>query len=144
MERSLLDTDIFSETLRGRDQAIRAQADGYLEVFGRFTLSVITVTEMVDGFRRQQRDDRIAVLLAEIEAAAHEILVLDLEAAKIAGSIFGDLHRTGQPIGNADPFMAAIAIQAGVPLVTGNTKHFERIQALGYPLRLEDWREGST
>jgi hypothetical protein len=24
-------------------------------------------------------------------------------------------------------------------MVTGNTKHFERIQSLGYPLRLKDW-----
>jgi len=25
-------------------------------------------------------------------------------------------------------------------LVTGNTRHFDRIQALGYPRRLDDWR----
>jgi tRNA(fMet)-specific endonuclease VapC len=62
MERSLLDTDIFSEALRARDPAIRASADAYLDVFGHFTLSVITVAELIDGFRRQQRDDRIAVL----------------------------------------------------------------------------------
>lgn len=44
MERSLLDTDIFSEALRARDPAIRAKADAYLDVFGRFTLSVITIS----------------------------------------------------------------------------------------------------
>lgn len=144
MECSLLDTDTFSEILRGRDQAIRAKADAYLDVFGRFTLSVITITELVDGFRRQLRDDRIASLIAGNETVPHDVLVLDWKAAQIAGRILGDLHRAGQPIGNADPLIAAIAIQKDVPLVTGNTRHFERIQNLGFPLRLENWRDANV
>ena len=79
-------------------------------------------------------------MLAEIEGGKHEIITLGLKAAEIAGYMFGDLHRTGQPIGGADPFIAAIAIAEGIPLVTGNMQHYERIQALGYPLRLENWR----
>jgi tRNA(fMet)-specific endonuclease VapC len=67
-------------------------------------------------------------------------LNLESRAATLAGSIAGDLKRTGEPIGRADPFIAAIAVQAGLPLVTGNTSHFERIQALGYPLQLDNWR----
>jgi tRNA(fMet)-specific endonuclease VapC len=140
MEHSLLDTDIFSEALRGRDEAVVAKANAYLDVFGHFTLSVVTITEIVDGFRRQRRDDRIAELLAEIEAGKHRVVALELKAAEIAGYIFGDLHRTGQPIGVADPFIAAIAIAESLPLITGNIEHYERIQKLGYPLRLENWR----
>jgi tRNA(fMet)-specific endonuclease VapC len=140
MERSILDTDMFSEVLRGRDVAIRDKADAYLSVFGRFTFSATTVTELIDGLRRQGRDDRIAWLLGKLESERHAIIPIDLDVAKIAGHIFGDLHRTGQPIGRSDPFIAAIAIREGVQLVTGNTKHFERIQSLGYPLRLENWR----
>ena len=36
--------------------------------------------------------------------------------------------------------VAAIALQHNLVLVTGNTKHFERILNLGYPLSLHDWR----
>jgi len=139
MERSLLDTDTFSEVLRGRDTSIRDKADAYLTVFGRFTLSVTTITELVDGLRRQRLDDRIARLLSKLEKERHEIVSLDLEAAKVAGHIFGDLHRIGQPIGRSDPFIAAIAIHENIPLITGNTKHFERIQALGYSIQVESW-----
>src|SRR4051794_23438140 len=121
MERSLLDSDVFSEALRARNPSIRAKADAYLDVFGRFTLSVITVSELIDGLRREQRNDRITALIAEIAAVNHE------EAAKIAGHIFGDLHRMGKPIGRSDPFIAAIALREGIPLVTGNVGHFERI-----------------
>ncbi|MEX2171363.1 MAG: hypothetical protein WD851_18735 [Pirellulales bacterium] len=53
MERSLLDTDTFSEVLKGRHVSICRMADAYLSVFGRFTLSVTTVTELIDGFRAQ-------------------------------------------------------------------------------------------
>ncbi len=141
MERSLLDTDMFSEVMRGRNQAIRAKADAYLDVVGHLTLSVITVSEIVDGFRRQQRDDRIAEFMAEIDAGKHEIIALELMAAVTAGRIFGDLHRTGQPIGGADPLIAACAITLDLPLITGNVGHYERVKSLGYPLRLVNWRE---
>ncbi len=70
------------------------------------------------------------------------MLALDVEAAKIFGYILGDLHRTGKPVGKADAFIAATAIREGIPLVTGNLEHFERITAFGYPLRLENWRGG--
>jgi tRNA(fMet)-specific endonuclease VapC len=140
MERSLLDTDILSGILRGRDPAVVAKAEAYLSALGKFTLSVITVAEIVDGFRRQRRDAECAKLLERLQTEGHEILPLDLESAKLAGSILGDLSSVGRPIGRADPFIAAIAIQAGIPLVTGNINHFDRIQALGYPLRLDNWR----
>ena len=36
--------------------------------------------------------------------------------------------------------IAAIAIDQGLELVTGNTAHYQRIQQLGYPLTLVNWR----
>jgi tRNA(fMet)-specific endonuclease VapC len=140
MERSLLDTDTFSEVLRGRNAGVRRKADAYLSVFGRFTISVTTIAELIDGLRRRERDDRIEWLLEKIEHEQHEVVPIDLRTAKVAGNIFGDLHRTGQPIGRSDPFIAAIAISLNIPLVSGNTQHFERVQLLGYPLRLDNWR----
>jgi tRNA(fMet)-specific endonuclease VapC len=131
---------MFSEILRGRDEDICRKAEAYLDVFGRVTISTITVTELVDGFARIEREDRINKLLTELTEKRHECLELDYLSAIMAGRIFGDLYRIGQPIGNADPFIAAIAIVEGIPLVTGNTKHFERIQAAGFPLQLETWR----
>jgi predicted nucleic acid-binding protein len=68
-------------------------------------------------------------------------LTLDGQTAELAGWIYGDLERTGQTIGRADPMIAAIALQHGLSLVTGNQAHFRRIAALGYPLKLENWRQ---
>jgi tRNA(fMet)-specific endonuclease VapC len=36
--------------------------------------------------------------------------------------------------------IAAIALTHGLELVTGNTSHFQRIQQIGYPLILANWR----
>jgi len=64
----------------------------------------------------------------------------DQAAAELAGRIAGDLDRTGQPIGRADPMIAAIALEKGLDLVTGNTAHYQRIQQLVYSLTLVNWR----
>ena len=72
--------------------------------------------------------------------ANEEVLPFEQSAAELAGRIAGDLERTGQPIGMADPMIAAIALEHGLELVTGNTAHFQRIQQLGYPLTLVNWR----
>ena len=53
-----------------------------------------------------------------------EVLPLDLQSAVLAGRIYADLERTGQPIGRADPMIAALALQHGLTLVTGNLSHY--------------------
>jgi len=65
---------------------------------------------------------------------------LDVTAAELAGRIAGDLDRIGQPVGRADPMIAATAIDQGLELVKGNIAHYQRIQQLGYPLTLVNWR----
>ena len=36
--------------------------------------------------------------------------------------------------------IAAVALTDGLELVTGNTSHYQRVQQLGYPLALVNWR----
>jgi predicted nucleic acid-binding protein len=38
------------------------------------------------------------------------------------------------------PMIAAIALRHSLTLVTGNLSHYQRIQALGYGLKLDNWR----
>ena len=64
---------------------------------------------------------------------------LGTAASVLAGRIYGDLERSGQPIGRADPLIAATAIELRVVLVTGNVQHHDRIRELGYALDVESW-----
>jgi predicted nucleic acid-binding protein len=84
------------------------------------------------------REDAIQRFLSGLSSA--ELLTLDLQSAELAGRIYADPERTGQPIGRADPMIAAIALQHGLTLVSGNLSHYYRIEALGYELQLENWR----
>jgi tRNA(fMet)-specific endonuclease VapC len=138
MNKALLDTDIYSEILRGVNATVAAHALAYRQAHGRLTLSVITVMEMVKGLQKVQRPQKIVTLLTNV--ASEEMLEFGRPAAETAGRIWGDLERIGQPIGLADPMIAAIALVHGLELVTGNTADFQRIQNLGYPLILVNWR----
>ncbi len=138
MNRALLDTDIDSEVLRGVDANVAAHALAYRRAYGCLTLSVITVMEMVKGLQKVQRPGKIADLLANV--AREEVPDFDQTTAEAAGRIWGDPERTGQPIGVADPMIDGSALVHGLELVTGNTTHYQRIQQLGYPLILANWR----
>jgi predicted nucleic acid-binding protein len=72
-----------------------------------------------------------------------EILPFDEDIAMLAGSIHGMLSKLGQGIGDIDPLIAATALMNDFTLATGNTAHYQRIVDLGFPLKLENWREAS-
>jgi tRNA(fMet)-specific endonuclease VapC len=138
VNKALLDTDILSEIFKGRTPAVTRNATAYHQAFSHYTLSAVTVMEIVSGLQRVKRPDRIQKFMSDI--SGEEVLSFDSPAGKLAGEIDGDLERTGQVIGTADPMIAAIAIIHGLELVTGNVAHFQRVQQLGYPLILTNWR----
>lgn len=139
MNKGLLDTDILSELFKGVNPSVGRNASAYRQAFGHLTLSATTVMEIVSGLQRMQSPRRIQKFMNNI--SGEEVLPFDKAAGKLAGEIAGDLERTGQSIGIADPMIAAVALQHGLELVTGNTAHFQRIQQLGYPLTLANWRQ---
>jgi len=106
--------------------------------YAHYTISVITLLEIVKGFHKLQREDRVQKFLEGLPGV--ELLTLDQRSAALAGRIYADLERVGQPIGRADPMIAAIALGHGLTLVTGNLAHYQRIQTLGYGINLDNWR----
>lgn len=138
MNQALLDTDTFSEILKAKNPHVVRNALAYRQQFGCYTISVITIIEIVKGFRKRGFLDRIDSFVGSL--ATEEVLPLTIADSVVAGKIYGELERAGRTIGRADPLIAGIALTRGLTLVTGNTKHFERIVDLGFPLTLEDWR----
>ncbi len=138
MDKALIDTDIFSEILKGIDRNVAARARAYHATFGYYTISTISVMEIVKGFHKVQREDRIQKFLTSLSSV--ELVTLDLQSSELAGRIYADLERTGQPIGRADPMIAAIALKLDLTLITGNVSHYQRIQQLDYSLKIENWR----
>jgi tRNA(fMet)-specific endonuclease VapC len=139
LNKALIDTDIFSEITKAANPTVIGHATAYRKAFSRYTISAVTFTEVVRGHQKKQALRQLQRFLAA--TASEEVLPLDRQAAELAGRIAGDLERAGQPIGLADPMIAAIALQHGLELVTGNTAHFQRVQQLGYALTLVNWRQ---
>ena len=79
------------------DATVTANAGTYRQTHGRLTLSVITVMEMVKGLQKVQQPQKIAALLTHV--GTEEVLEFGQSAAEMAGRIWGDLGRTGQPVG---------------------------------------------
>ncbi len=138
MARVLLDTDILSEVIKKKDTRVVARADEYLATEERFTVSVLSVMEIVYGFHRVGREDRIGQFRSLI--ADHEVLGIDTATAATAGRIYADMEQQGTPVGLTDVMIAAVALQHNLPVVTGNVSHFEAIRDAGHPLEIDNWR----
>ena len=138
MTRALLDTDIYSEVLKAVDRRVLDRATAYLEEYGRYTISAITVMEIVKGLHRRGQTERTTTFLDRLRSA--EVPAFDRDAADLAGRIAADLERAGRPIGRADPMIAAIALRDDLVLVTGNERHYGHVRAVGYDLKLDNWR----
>ncbi len=138
MVHVILDTDIFSEVLAGRDTAVALQATTYLQESRRFTISALTVFEVQKGLTHVHRPKTSREFTAHLPQL--HVLPIRSEEAELGGVIHGLLKRQGQPIGEIDPLIAATAISYNLPLVTGNMEHYQRVVDLGFPLILRTWR----
>ena len=87
MNKALIDTDILSEMGKGIDPKVTQNATDYRSAFGRYTLSTITVMEVVRGFQKNQSPRRLQAFLTSI--AGEEILPFGEAAAELAGRIAG-------------------------------------------------------
>jgi tRNA(fMet)-specific endonuclease VapC len=137
MKPAVLDTDILLDILHGRPASVQEHAQRYRAVYGRYTVTAVTVAELARGSVRQGGSQ---VWLEQVLAQV-EVLSLDMVAARLAGQVYGELERAGQGIGWADSLVAGIALAQNRVLVTGNVRHFMRVVELGYPLEVVNWRE---
>ena len=138
MNKALIDTDIFSEMTKGVNPTVAAHATAYRQAFSSYTISTVTFMEVVRGYQKKLATRQLQNFLTSV--ASEEVISFDRPAAELAGRIAGELERIGHSIGLSDPMIAALALTHGLELVTGNTAHFQRVQNLGYPLILVNWR----
>ena len=131
----LFDTDTISELFRPSPsiELIRRLATTPAE---DQATSSITLGELLYGALRSP--ERTAVLVERIErrvASNLRILPFDAVAASEYGALRVQLERRGTPIGDADMRIAAIALANDLTVITGNVRHFERVDGL----QVENW-----
>jgi predicted nucleic acid-binding protein len=108
MSGALLDTDVLIDHIRGRGTA---PIDGCMA-------SVVTRTELFSG--SESEEPAVTALLDRLEE-----LEVTVEIARRAGRI---RRTTGLDI--ADALIAATALEKGIPVITRNRRHFDRVVGL--------------
>ncbi|MBI4704654.1 MAG: type II toxin-antitoxin system VapC family toxin [Deltaproteobacteria bacterium] len=123
------DTDALVDFLRGREPGATAVAAARHEA--ELATTVVSVTELTQGVRNERHGRAVRALLDELR-----VLRLGRAAAEAAGAIRRGLWERGRDIGLADAVIAAICLEHGAPLLTGNARHFEPVpDLLVRPLR---------
>jgi predicted nucleic acid-binding protein len=139
MVKSLLDTDIVSEYLKGHDQTVIGHAARYAQQFQIFTFTSVTVYEIVYGLELKTASSQLKKVLAwfsqneQITPASVDYLA--------AATIKATARKQGSLLELPDCLIAAVAVRLGIPLVTGNTGDFKAIQKTGIELTIHNWRE---
>lgn len=137
MDKCIVDTDILSEYLRGRNADVQHRAREYLVEHGRFTISVVTMFEVVRGRHQANQPERAGQFLEWAKTNA-DVLGFDAACAAKAGEIAGAMLRAGTPLAVADVIIGATALVHGLVIVTGNVRHYDRLALYG--LSVENWR----
>ena len=126
MSGYLLDTDVCVHAMRDRLPVLRERFSGEE---GRLFISVITLAELAFGSLKSsdpaRNDARLAALVARLV-----VLPFDAAAASAYADIRVALERAGTPIGPNDMLIAAQAQSAGLIMVTGNRREFDRVPGL--------------
>ena len=120
----VLDTDILIDFLKGRELAVDI-IRGFLESRVRLATTVINIFELSwEAYRVGRLSD------AEELCDILEILNLTLREALKAGEEIAYLYSIGQPIDIRDLLIGVIARENGYSILTGNTKHLNKIRGL--------------
>lgn len=125
----ILDTDHCVAILRGR-----LRWEDHITSHTLLYITTITVGELVFGaYISRRRLENLALMDRFIRLPT--ILSFDEAAARQFGQLKDILRRTGTPLADLDLQIASIALSHGLPLVTHNTAHFDRVPGLV----LADW-----
>jgi tRNA(fMet)-specific endonuclease VapC len=127
MNTVVLDTDTLSAIMRQESTAVSV-AQLYLKTHHTLTISIITRFEVLRGLMAKNAASQISAFNAT--CVAMEVLPLNDAIIVRAAEIYGQLHRAGNLIGDADILIAATCLENGHALATNNTAHVSRISGL--------------
>ena len=133
----LFDTDTLSEVMKRDPSPALLRRLGTTPREQQFT-SAVTIGELVFGAERSPRRQHLITQLNHVVLPQVAVLPFDRAAAEVYGKLRADLERDGMPLEIPDLQIAAVALQHGLIVVTGNVRHFGRIRQLA----VQDWIRG--
>ncbi len=127
----LVDTDLLIDRQREWSAGETGPATAYLRQHQgtSFAISTISLLEFLEGYEHPRDGETLL--------EAYTKLPVTDRIARRGSRLRRRLRAEGQMIGDFDVLIAATALDAGIPLVTGNLAHFQRVPEL----EVESYRE---
>ncbi|HLC57985.1 MAG TPA: type II toxin-antitoxin system VapC family toxin [Candidatus Nanoarchaeia archaeon] len=129
----LLDTDILVGFLRNDALAV-SKMQVFLKEKGIGFISAINIHELVRGACLSKNTEKnLEKTYALIQSL--NFIPFDMEGAFLSGKLSAEQEKSGRILGQNDVFIAALALQYKLVLITRNKRHFEEINGL----KVEGW-----
>ena len=124
-----LDTNTVSYFIQGNER-VKTRMRSALEEGHNIIIPPITYYEIRRGFKHKSAPAKEKAFTSMcLTCPVGEMTVSTWEHA---AEIYGNSHRMGNPINDADILIAAFCVVGGYTLVTNNTKHFKDIDGLQF------------
>jgi predicted nucleic acid-binding protein len=117
----IIDTDVLIWYMKGNQKAYKT-----IENSKNFSISVVTYMELVQGMRDKNELNNLRRALNSWEA---KILYIS-EEISVKAMFFVEQHFLSHSIHLADALIGATAISHGLPIITGNDKHYKILKDL--------------
>lgn len=117
----LIDTDVLIWYMRGNTKALDE-----LEKHKNFSISVVTYMELVQGMRNKKE---LISLRKALKSWNCKIIYITEEISSKA-MFYVELHYLSHSMQIADALIGATAASYGVPLLTGNGKHYKVVKEI--------------
>ncbi len=125
MNRILIDTNIYSAAMRGDELVVLL-----LRRVAQIGISSISIGELLSGFKAGSREQKNRRELSMFLDSPKVVLYpADEATAEQYSTVLNLLKQKGTPIPTNDIWIAAAALQHGLPLCTLD-KHFSHIEGL--------------
>ena len=125
MNKILIDTNIYSHAMRGNNEVI-----SYLQQVSEIGISSISIGELLSGFKAGNKEQiNRQELNIFLDSPRVTLYYVDEITAEFYSATLNQLKKQGTPIPTNDIWIAATALQQGLPVYTFD-QHFEHIAGL--------------
>lgn len=117
----LIDTDVLIWYMKGNEKAYKS-----IENNMNFQISVVTYVELVQGMRNKEE---LKIFREFLKLWNAQIIYLN-EEISIKAMFYVEQHYLSHSLQLADALIAATAMSHGLPIMTGNDKHYKVIKEI--------------
>jgi predicted nucleic acid-binding protein len=115
----IIDTDVLIWYMKGNEKAYKA-----IERANNFFISVVTYMELVQGMRNKKE---LNSLRRSIHSWDAKVLYISEEISSKA-MFYVEQHFLSHSLQLADALIGATAVAYGLPILTGNDKHYKTVK----------------